>query len=97
MASLTRWLVASLIRGLLFRTRDTVDWETPASRAMSQLLGLRLGSSLAIGRLLIAFQDDPQTLVVFGQFKTHGHAGRAFDAVPPSCDAAVSVQVQTCA
>src|SRR5580692_8440302 len=90
MASLTRWLVASLIRGLLFRTRDTVDWETPASRAMSQLLGLRLGSSLAMGRLLvdarvltgesvatagrgqrhvhrrrhIAFQDDPQTLVV---------------------------------
>src|ERR1700733_4774043 len=64
MASLTRWLVASLIRGLLFRTRDTVDWETPASRAMSQLLGLRLGSSLAIGRLLIPFPAGPRTLVV---------------------------------
>ena len=40
-ASLTRCAVASLIRGLLFRTRDTVDCETLASCAMSQLLGLR--------------------------------------------------------
>jgi hypothetical protein len=36
-------------------------------------------------------------LQVFGQFEAHGHAGRASDAVTPSCDAAVSVQVQTCA
>src|SRR5690349_4273856 len=45
MAFLTRCRVASLMRGLLLMTRDTVDCETFASRAMSQLLGLRRHAS----------------------------------------------------
>src|SRR5712675_1075022 len=41
MALVTRWRVSSLTSGLILRTSDTVDFDTPASWAISTIVTVR--------------------------------------------------------